>query len=133
MWVKVILPGVKFGRRAGDHGAWAAGVQYFGYGSVKGADVSGVLTGDFSPKDMVFSATYAHDITDTWRGGASVKYIYSTYDAYTAMAVATDLGVNYYDAESDLSFSAMLYQSRRSDQAVLTVVMSVCPSTCVWA
>lgn len=100
--------GVKFGRRAGDHGAWAAGVQYFGYGSIKGADVNGVLTGDFSPKDMVFSATYAHDITDTWRGGASVKYIYSTYDAYTAMAVATDLGVNYYDAESDLSFSAML-------------------------
>ncbi len=100
--------GVKFGRRAGDHGAWAAGVQYFGYGSIKGADVNGVLTGDFSPKDMVFSATYAHDITDTWRGGASVKYIYSTYDAYTAMAVATDLGVNYYDAERDFSFSAML-------------------------
>jgi len=100
--------GVKFGRRAGDHGAWAAGVQYFCYGSIKGADVNGVLTGDFSPKDMVFSATYAHDITDTWRGGASVKYIYSTYDAYTAMAVATDLGVNYYDAERDFSFSAML-------------------------
>lgn len=37
-----------------------------------------------------------------------MKYIYSTYDAYTAMAVATDLGVNYYDAERDFSFSAML-------------------------
>ena len=100
--------GVKFGRRAGDHGAWAAGVQYMGYGTIKGADVNGVLTGDISPKDMIMSATYAHDITDSWRGGATLKYVYSSYDAYSAMALATDLGVNYYNAESDFSFSAVI-------------------------
>lgn len=100
--------GVKFGRRAGDHGAWAAGIQYYGYGSIKGADVNGVLTGDFSPKDMVASVTYAHDITDCWRGGATIKYVYSSYDSYTAMALATDLGVNYFDSEKDFSFSAMV-------------------------
>lgn len=100
--------GVKFGHRSGDHGAWAASVQYFGYGSIKGADVNGVLTGDFSPKDMVISGTYAHDITDRWRGGATLKYVYSSYDSYSAMALGTDLGVNYYDPESDFSFSAMV-------------------------
>ena len=100
--------GVKFGHRAGDYGAWAAGIQYFGYGSIKGADVNGVLTGDFSPKDMVISGTYAHDITDRWRGGVTIKYVYSTYDSYSAMALGTDLGVNYYNPDSDLSFSAMV-------------------------
>lgn len=100
--------GVKFGRRAGEHGAWAAGVQYFGYGTIKGADINGVLTGEFSPKDMVFNAMYAHDINDRWRGGANIKFIYSSYDAYSAMALATDLGVNYYDPESNLSFSAVV-------------------------
>lgn len=100
--------GVKYGQRAGEHGAWAAGIQYMGYGAIKGADVNGVLTGDISPKDIIFSGTYAHDITDRWRGGASIRVIYSTYDQYTAMAVGTDLGVNYYDQESDLSFSAMI-------------------------
>lgn len=99
--------GVKFGRQAGEHGAWAAGVQYLGYGSIKGADINGVLTGDFSPKDMVISATYARDINDRWRGGATIKWIYSSYDTYTAMALATDLGVNYYDPESDFSFSVV--------------------------
>lgn len=99
--------GVKFGREAGDHAAWAAGVQYMGYGSIKGADVNGVLTGDFSPKDMIVSATYARDINDRWRGGATLKYIYSSYDAYSAMALATDLGVNYYDPEADFSFSVV--------------------------
>lgn len=97
--------GVKFGRQAGEHGAWAAGVQYMGYGAVRGADVNGVLTGDFSPKDMIISGTYARDINDRWRGGATLKLVYSSYDAYTAMALATDLGVNYYDPDNDLSFS----------------------------
>ena len=100
--------GVKFGHSAGDHGAWAAGVQYFGYGTIKGADIDGVLTGDISPKDMSFSATYAHDITDRWRGGATIKALYSSYDAYSAFALATDLGVNYYNPDRDFSFSAVI-------------------------
>lgn len=100
--------GVKFGRRAGDHGAWLAGVQYFGYGSIKGADINGNLTGEFSPKDMVINGMYAHDITDRWRGGINMKFIYSSYDAYSAIALATDLGVNYFDPETNLSFSAVI-------------------------
>ncbi len=85
--------GVKFGHSAGEHGAWAAGIQYFGYGTIRGADVNGILTGDFSPKDMVFNAMYAHDITDRWRGGINLKFIYSSYDAYSAMAaVIANLG-----------------------------------------
>lgn len=100
--------GVKFGHSAGEHGAWAAGIQYFGYGTIKGADVNGVLTGDFSPKDMVINAMYAHDISDRWRGGINLKFVYSCYDSYSAMAVATDLGVNYFNPESNLSFSAVV-------------------------
>ncbi|MCM1520031.1 MAG: type IX secretion system protein PorQ [Lachnoclostridium sp.] len=97
--------GVKFGKGAGERAAWAIGIQYFGYGSIKGADVNGNLTGDFSPKDVAFNAIYSHDLSDKWRGGINVKFIYSTYDAYSAAALATDLGVNYYDADRDLSFS----------------------------
>lgn len=100
--------GVKFAHRAGEHGAWAMGVQYFGYGTIKGADINGVLTGDFSPKDMVINGMYAHDISDRWRGGINLKFVYSSYDAYSAMALATDLGVNYFDPERNLSFSAVV-------------------------
>lgn len=100
--------GVKFGRRAGEHSAWAAGIQYFGYGEIKGTDINGVHTGEFSPKDLLVSATYAHDINARWRGGATIKYVYSSYDSFTAMALATDIGVNYYNPDSDFSFSAMV-------------------------
>lgn len=100
--------GIRFGKRAGSHGAWAAGIQYYGYGEIKGADINGILTDNFSPKDMVFSGTYSHDIVNGWRGGVTLKYIYSSYDSYTAMALATDMGINYFDSEADFSFSAVV-------------------------
>lgn len=100
--------GVAYGMPAGEHGAWSARVQYFGYGDIQGADVDGNFSQTFSPKDVAVSAAYSHDITDRWRGGAAVKFLNSTYDSYSAIALATDLGVNYYDPDRDQSFSAVV-------------------------
>lgn len=100
--------GVKFGKGAGEHSAWGAGLQYWGYGSIESTDENGNTLGDFSPKDIAVSGTYSRDITDYWRGGVTLRMIYSSYDSYTAVALATDLGVNYYDPERDLSFSVVV-------------------------
>ena len=74
------LAGATFGKAAGERGAWAAGIQYYGYGKMKSADETGVITGEFSPKDIVFNGIYAHDITTTLRGGVNAKVIYSSYE-----------------------------------------------------
>lgn len=100
--------GLRYGKAIGSHGALALGIQYYGYGTIKGADENGIMTGDFSPKDVTFSGTYSYDFTDRLRGGASLKFIYSGYEQYTAFAVATDLGINYFNPDSDLSFSAVV-------------------------
>ena len=100
--------GLRYTHRAGEHGAWGAAVQYFGYGSMKETDNEGNILGDFSPKDVSFSAIYSHDINDRLRGGAALKFVYSGYGEYTALAIATDLGINYYDDERDLSLSAVV-------------------------
>lgn len=100
--------GIRYARAAGEHAAWAAGIQYYGYGSIKGADISGILTGEFSPKDITFSGTYSHDISYCLRGGITMKMIYSSYEEYSAFAIATDLGINYYDDERNLSLSAVI-------------------------
>lgn len=97
--------GIKYAHSAGDHGAWSAGIQYFGYGAITASDETGVITGKFSPKDLSFSGTFSYDIYGNWRGGISMKLLYSSYEQYSAMAVATDLGLNYYDPDRDLSFS----------------------------
>lgn len=97
--------GARYGQGIGAHGAFAVGLQYYGYGSMEGYDVSGVSTGTFSASDVSFGISYSHDINDYFRGGISVKYLYSKYEDYTAGALAVDLGVNYYDPEHEFSAS----------------------------
>jgi len=100
--------GARCGTAAGEHGAWSVGIQYYGYGEMDRTDISGNITGSFSPKDVAFSGMYSHDITDRLRGGINLKFLYNAYGDYSAMAIATDLGLNYYDPESDLSLSAVI-------------------------
>ncbi len=98
--------GLRYGQGVSEHGAFAVGLQYFGYGSIQGADIDGTKTGTFSASDMAFSLTYSHDINEKFRGGITLKYLYSKYEDYSAGAVAADVGINYYD--SDHEFSASL-------------------------
>lgn len=100
--------GARFGAPIREHNAWAVGVQYYGYGTFNGYDIAGASTGTFSANDIAISGTYSHDISSRWRGGISLKVITSSYESYSALAVATDLGVNYYNEEKDLSFSAVI-------------------------
>lgn len=98
----------RFAMGAGENSAWGIGIRYLNYGRMTGYDHTGVSTGEFSPQDMVIEGTYSRDITSRLRGGANFKVVYSNYEQYTAWALAVDLGINYYDDEKDLSFSAVL-------------------------
>lgn len=97
--------GARYAHSAGEYGAWSAGIRYFGYGSITSADETGTITGSFSPKDVAFNGTFSYDIYGGWRGGVNLSVLYSSYEQYSALAVATDIGANYYDPERDLSFS----------------------------
>lgn len=113
--------GVRFGMGAGEYSAWAAGIRYINYGSLTQYDPSGVAGGKFSPTDIVVEGSYSRNITNRWRGGVNLNFIYSHYDVYSALALSVDLGVNYYDEERDLSFSFVLRnaggQIKRFDEA----------------
>ena len=97
--------GTTFGVATSDRGALAAGIQYYGYGSMPMTDETGQVLGKFSPQDIQIQCTYSHDIVEGLRGGARVKFVYSNYEQYTGMALAVDLGLNYYNAEKQYSLS----------------------------
>ena len=97
--------GARYGQGIGAHGAIAGGLQFYGYGSMEGYDASGVKTGKFSASDVAFNVTYSHDISQYFRGGVTLKYLYSKYETYTAGAIGVDLGVNYYNPEHEISLS----------------------------
>lgn len=100
--------GARYAHQAGEHGAWAASVQYFGYGSIREVLPDGSTVGTFSPQDVSFNGAYSHDITDRLRGGINLKLLYSGYAEFTAFALATDLGINYFDSDNNLSLSVVL-------------------------
>ncbi len=75
---------------------------------MKATDETGVVTGTFSPSDVNFNGTFSYDITDRLRGGINLKFLYSSYEAYSALAIAADLGINYFDPDNDVSLSAVL-------------------------
>jgi hypothetical protein len=97
--------GVRYGQGINDRSAFAVGIQYNSYGSITSADIDGTITGTFNASDVAVNLTYSHDITENMRGGINVKYIGSSYGEYSAAAIATDLGINYYNPDNDLSLS----------------------------
>lgn len=97
-----------FGMGAGEHAAWSAQIRYLNYGTISSTAPDGSVTGTFSPQDIVAGGSFSYDITERLRGGANLNFIYSNYEAYSALAIAVDLGINYYDEERDLSLSAVL-------------------------
>ncbi len=91
---------------AGRRSTWAVAANYLDYGTISRRDDQDIDLGSFNAKDMDFMGLYAYNLTDYWSGGVTAKMIYSTYDSYSAFAMGVDLGVNYYNAKWDFSFSA---------------------------
>ncbi|MDE7347494.1 MAG: type IX secretion system protein PorQ [Muribaculaceae bacterium] len=98
----------RFAHSAGERGAWGIGIRYLDYGSIDGYNPDGSFTGTFKPQDIAVEGTYSHDFSDRLRGGINAKLIYSNYEEYTAVALAADLGINYYNEENDLSLAVVI-------------------------
>lgn len=106
------MQGVKTGNAsyaqiAGERGTWGVNAQFVGYGSMKETTYSGEVIGEFSPLDFCISGQYSYALTDRLMGGASGKFIYSHYGEFSSIALAVDLGVNYFVEDKDFSLSAV--------------------------
>jgi hypothetical protein len=79
--------------------SWVAvGVLYNSYGTFKGADNIGQMTGDFTAGDFILSVAYSGIVPDKpFHYGIAIKYISSTLasGSYSSSGLAADLGVYY--------------------------------------
>ena len=94
-----------YSQQIGARGTWGVNAQFVGYGSTKETLVSGEIVGEFKPLDLCIGGQYSHLLSERWAGGVTAKFIYSHYGPYTSWALATDLGLNYFDEDSEFSFS----------------------------
>lgn len=96
-----------FTRTTGERGAWAATAQFTNYGSMKETTANDEILGDFAALDMALNGLYSYNFNALWAGGVAGKFVYSKYGDYSSIALAVDLGLNYFDEELDLSVSAV--------------------------
>ena len=101
----VNLGNAQYALALNENGAISFGAQFVNYGNFKMTTEDNLIIGDFSAKDMLFNAMIGYNINQRWRGGANAKIIYSAYETYTSFALAVDLGLNYFNENSDFSFS----------------------------
>ena len=100
--------GAQYVRAFGDRHTGSITAQMMNYGSADETDAQGNVLGTYSAKDIYVAPSYSYLFSNKWSGGATLKMAYSSYADYSAMAVGVDLGLNYYDEETDLSVSATL-------------------------
>ena len=100
--------GAQYVSAFGDRHTGSITAQLMNYGSANETDAQGNVLGTYSAKDIYVAPAYSYLFSDKWSGGAMLKMAFSSYANYSAMAVGVDLGLNYYDEETDLSVSATL-------------------------
>ncbi len=72
---------------------FAVGIHYLDYGSMPYADKLGnLIGGTFSARDVSINLMYARQLGPYFSVGATLKPIYSNYEAYNSFALAADVG-----------------------------------------
>ena len=94
-----------YSQQVGSYGNWGVHARFVGYGSTSETLLTGEEVGSFKPLDLCIAGQYSHLLSHRWAGGVTAKFIYSHYGAYTSCALAVDLGLNYFNEETDFSFS----------------------------
>lgn len=98
---------VSFVGAQGERGSWDVMTQFVGYGSIRETDEMGNITGTTGALDMNLAGGYSYMLSDRWAGGVHGKFLYSNYADYSSIALAVDLGLNYFNDEKDFSFSVV--------------------------
>lgn len=75
----------------GKAGLWSAGVQYLSYGKIDSYDDTGVLIGEFTPKDYAVTVSHVRS-ANNFRFGASFKFLGSDIAGYKGSATLLDIG-----------------------------------------
>lgn len=91
----------------GERGMWGVGTRFLNYGSMQGYDPNAIETGSFSASDIAVQGFYSHELSNHFRGGVSLKALYSSIETYSSLGLGVDVGISYYDDDKGYSASAL--------------------------
>ncbi len=95
-----------YARHVDGWGTFGTGVRFVGWGRTEGYDANGEPTGTFGASDAGLTVAFARTDDGHLSYGASLTGLLSRIDAYSASALAADVGISYHLPESRTTFSA---------------------------
>ena len=99
------VAGAAFNKMFGERSAGAVAARYVDYGKFDGYTPDNIFTGTFRAMDIELDFIYCYLLSERWSGGVAGKFIYSQYESLNSLAIGVDLGLNYYNPETDFSAS----------------------------
>lgn len=96
-----------FCRVASEKASWGVMGQYMNYGKMKQTDENNQQMGDFTAQEIALAGSFSYTLAKNLVGGITARFVASYIGDYSSMAAAIDLGLNYYDPETEWSVSAV--------------------------
>lgn len=99
--------GASFTKAIKEKATIAGGIQYMNYGKMKEVDENNVQTGEFSASEIAIQGIFSYELARNLVGGITAKFITSYIGNYNSMAVGVDLGLSWYEPETEWSVSTV--------------------------
>lgn len=99
--------GASFTKAIKEKATIAGGIQYMNYGKMKEVDENNVQTGEFSASEIAIQGIFSYELARNLVGGITAKFITSYIGNYNSMAVGVDLGLSWYEPETEWSVSVV--------------------------
>jgi hypothetical protein len=118
---------VAYTQRISGHGQISGLISYFNYGEFDETTEFANKTGNtFNAHDIAFAVSYSDVLEEMFSYGATLKYIHSKIDMYSASAFALDLGLIYEAPfQKDLYFGLALLNLGQPISAFLSTKESL--------
>jgi len=84
------------------------GIRYLNYGEFIYSDVYGNKYGTFKAAEYALNIASSYAINDYWRTGASLNFIYSSYEKYNSSALALDYAISFVKPEKLFTSTLMI-------------------------
>ncbi len=92
---------INYGRALKNDFVGVAHLRYMDYGKMIARDAIGNDIGEFKPMDFILGASVAKPFSPRLNVGATLNFIYSQLETYSAFGVSLDMAGNYYNEEKE--------------------------------
>jgi len=84
-----------YAHKINDRSILMVGIRYVDYGSMLWTTPENEILGNTYAQDMALTGAYSWLLSENWRAGSNLSFIYSALDTYKSAAIAVDLGLYY--------------------------------------